>query len=941
MYRNKIFIAFSLFIILVLSLSAVSATNETDLSEDAGDNATHVDIVVPNKIWKDSEYNITVDAADGSEGTLNISGALNSTAKISGGHGSVPISNLSAGKHKINVDYSMENRTVYSALHDITVLRDSPDWEMEVSYNDELNLNNWVMDSDWDGYFSFPVYITNLPDGITGNITWFEDNIKQYTQDVTSSPIFSIRPDYSLIANHTVLISYSGDDYYKPVNKTITYKVVPTTSYIGHDGISVTVPNNSTGLITINVNGTTFATKKTKKNDDIGPNSNYFSFGNDLKRDQTYEIEIIYDADYGSYYKKTLYNLTYGFIQYSSDINYDEDFYYYFNVFGNLKNNLDVKIDGKKVDYEYKESGGYRYSVYVHDLKLGNHTVEISYHGDEIYPAKTFNSSFYMYIDATSGDNYYSFYAKQFEEKYYYLIFPKDATGNVTLEIRNESDNDYIHFATESLKDGMVKIKLPTEHVGKYLIRTHYVGNYGEYCMIPDVIRTYQDMEEDLFRYQEIQVYSCAQINYGRWVDMNEENILSVTFPDNATGNISLNVSYKNESLSFKAELVNGTAEFALPTNHSGKHYLTLSFNGNYEMEDYMNSYDVYSEYYIKREYNDSMFNSSIVFSLNLPEDAMGNLTLEYNYLSNEEYKLYKTVPIENGVANITFIREHLGYCYFHAYFDGNYDVNEYYHSSMSNPAFNFTNGVLQIMGDNGKVILVRDYMLYDQYNVTDNEVKINISELLHNQSSSNSIRFKYITDSGVENSFSLNFKISYYSPNVKMTYGDEYSQKVYKNCFGSFYYFTGVINDTQLLKSEKISFKIASKTYNVKTDENGVFKIKLNLKPATYTATGKYLGNNFKAKITIKHILSLSKVKVKKSAKKLVLTAKLAKKIKNKKITFKFNGKKYVAKTNKKGVAKVTIKSKVIKKLKVGKKVKYSATYLKDTVKKSVKVSK
>ena len=89
---------------------------------------------------------------------------------------------------------------------------------------------------------------------------------------------------------------------------------------------------------------------------------------------------------------------------------------------------------------------------------------------------------------------------------------------------------------------------------------------------------------------------------------------------------------------------------------------------------------------------------------------------------------------------------------------------------------------------------------------------------------------------------------------------------------------------------------------------------------------------------------MTLKKVKVKKSAKKLVLRATLkinGKAVKGKKITFKFKGKKYKAKTNKKGVAKVTIKKKVLKKLKVGKKVKYQATYLKDTVKYTVKVKK
>ena len=93
-------------------------------------------------------------------------------------------------------------------------------------------------------------------------------------------------------------------------------------------------------------------------------------------------------------------------------------------------------------------------------------------------------------------------------------------------------------------------------------------------------------------------------------------------------------------------------------------------------------------------------------------------------------------------------------------------------------------------------------------------------------------------------------------------------------------------------------------------------------------------------------HVISLKlkKVKVKRSARKLVIKATLkidGKAAKNKKLTFKFNKIKYTAKTNKKGVAKVTIKKNILKKLKKGKKVKYQVTYGKTTVKQSVKVKK
>lgn len=89
---------------------------------------------------------------------------------------------------------------------------------------------------------------------------------------------------------------------------------------------------------------------------------------------------------------------------------------------------------------------------------------------------------------------------------------------------------------------------------------------------------------------------------------------------------------------------------------------------------------------------------------------------------------------------------------------------------------------------------------------------------------------------------------------------------------------------------------------------------------------------------------ITLNNVKVKKSAKSLTLTATLkqsSKALSGKQITFTFNGVTYKAKTNSKGIAKVTIKSNVLKKLKVGSKVKYSAKYGTVSASRTVKVYK
>ena len=128
----------------------------------------------------------------------------------------------------------------------------------------------------------------------------------------------------------------------------------------------------------------------------------------------------------------------------------------------------------------------------------------------------------------------------------------------------------------------------------------------------------------------------------------------------------------------------------------------------------------------------------------------------------------------------------------------------------------------------------------------------------------------------------------------------------------------------------------LADGKYTAIVTYSGDYKYSTVSKTITFTKTSK----SSKTKISLK----LSKVTVKKSAKKLVIKATLkinGKVVKGKKITFKFNKKTYKAQTNKKGVAKVTIKKSVLKKLKVGKKVKCQASYGKTTVKQTVKVKK
>ena len=159
-------------------------------------------------------------------------------------------------------------------------------------------------------------------------------------------------------------------------------------------------------------------------------------------------------------------------------------------------------------------------------------------------------------------------------------------------------------------------------------------------------------------------------------------------------------------------------------------------------------------------------------------------------------------------------------------------------------------------------------------------------------------------------------------------------------------YYTVRVIGDDgkPVGKDEFIDIYVNTIHYVSRTDANGYAKLKINLNPNTYKITAEYKSYKVANKLVVRQTLKLVKKAVKvKKGKSLTLKATLkwsnGKAIKGKKIVFKLAGKKYSAKTNSKGLAKVTIKGKVTKKLKKGKKYKYSATYITNIVRGTVKI--
>ncbi len=153
----------------------------------------------------------------------------------------------------------------------------------------------------------------------------------------------------------------------------------------------------------------------------------------------------------------------------------------------------------------------------------------------------------------------------------------------------------------------------------------------------------------------------------------------------------------------------------------------------------------------------------------------------------------------------------------------------------------------------------------------------------------------------------------------------------------GTYPYVITYSGDTKYLQFSKNGILSVNKPSETETPTNPIT-------PTNPTAPAKPNTSKTPTKKITKTTLILKKVTVKRSAKKLVIQATLkvnGKAVKGKTIKFKFNKKTYKAKTNAKGIAKVTVKKAVLKKLKKGKKVTYTATYDKITKKVTVKVKK
>lgn len=601
---------------------------------------------------------------------------------------------------------------------------------------------------------------------------------------------------------------------------------------------------------------------------------------------------------------------------------------------------FNLSIDGEK---EYFSYYGGKIEFNPSWLRVGNHTFQLNFTGNEKYNPFVFNGSFEIckYSIFVSDNIVYGTHHTTIS-----VILPKHSYGEtVYLDINGKTYKEEIIDNTEW--DILVDLDEKENPYVSFDLDALNVA-CGNHTL---VLRTNNEVicrKNITIDYVLSQDNTHGKINYG-FDDSFEVYLLSDMDPNK--------ISVKIDGIKYNTFTRAANFEVNCTGIAPGNHTVSITYLGdkkyNRKTFDYVKEVQCTLQAYTnKGGYPDGMY-------LYMPDDAEGRLYIAVQRSNDTSYREFANVSAA-GKVYIPFDNISYGhYSFIYNYTADDYKVYRVNSELIVNPELKLPSGKF-MLGDEISVFINSPakkgtlsieygenedyaYKVFKNGNATvslkctkEGNVKYTVYLDIYPNATEDSY--------GDVESYWWSFKVDVVNPITAKDTTILYSAN------GNYKVQIKDING-KLVKSGKVTFYImdGSKTIKKQTVniKNGAATLSYKITQAVkkYTMKIKYDNAVVSKKITVKHVVTLKSITVKKSSKKLVLQATLAKVngkyLKSKQVVFKFNGKTLKTKTNSKGVAKVTIKSSVLKKLKVGKNVAYQATYSKDTVKKTVTVKK
>ena len=786
----------------------------------------------------------------------------------------------------------------------------------DIPISDDFSLDDWI---SFDGD----------EEDITGNVTFYIDNA-QIKQMNAKYPIISLNSnDFKGLSygSHTWELNYSGNTYYNPssINGTFVYAVrnvtmsfdMPTEidssddfilhTFVGFDGAVWDV----TGTVTLYIDNVT-CTQVNAEDPMIFLDSSDFKGYGLSYGPHTWELKYSGDSNYNPSSINGTFIYTYMRVDFPN-IAPGESFCVILPE--DCKGVITLYINGTYVsetDYAPEEDGNF--FIPVKGLtSYGNYTYKVVHSKDTKYPGATTNGTFeYILFDA-----FLDLDVDYGQSANLGVPFPDDITGNVEIYVNNKL------YKTVAASEWL-QLKISELNIGDNNITVKYLGS----------------AKYPKFTWSGITT-ATPKINAKNTVACTDQLEVSLILPNNATGKLIATINGKEVG---QSGFINGKALIKLPK---------LSMNQTNNLKAWYNGtdYDVEAKE-IKITVTPKIvlpdFNAGRPYvSVEFPSNATGNLRILLNGKDLD-------VDFKNGKAQVDLLSKIVSanrYYEIRIKYSGNYPSFDKVYSIYVKKIIPDIKVILpdKVMAGrpiNVVFILPSDAtgtveLLEDEvYDTIVSKGKVTVKGFEFSEAGTFTVGYEFHGDKkydGVSGNFTVKVtKGKITGSALTMTYSDGSAFKV--RLFDT--------SGKAVGSGKLVTFKInGKKVASAKTNKNGYASFKPKKTPGSYKITAIALGAKITKTLKVKQILKLKTIKIKKSAKKLVLKATLAKVkgkyLKGKLITFKFNGKTYKVKTNKKGVAQKTFNKKFIKKLKVGKKIKYQATYLKVTIKKSAKVKK
>ena len=482
-----------------------SSTNSTTFKVSKV-NTTDIDVV--------DQGNGTVVVIIGDNATGNVTIVLengtNFTAPVINGTAIVNLTNVTPGEQNVTVIYSGdENHTNITKNATVNIPKLTPAIKVNVTdiYVGDVALIN-----------------VTLPGDASGNVT-VEINGKTYKPVEFVGGVARFKVENLTFGNKTVAVKYSGDSNYTDISTTANFTVKKRISQVnvtvnattvGKDTIiNVTIPDNATGYVVVNVDGRNYTINTTNAAGSIAIKG----LGN-----ITHNVTVTYlgDEQYLPSTNKTNFTLSKVdsfVIVKAENITVGDKLIVEITTPSDMMGNVTVQIGNK--NYTTYTSNGQSWLI-IPNLKVGNYTINVTYNENGKYKSSiNFTNVEVRKINISETD------IKVIDQGNgtVVVIVPGNATGNVTIEVGN-------HTYNATVINGTAIVYINNETPGEHNITVIYSGDSTHTnattngtVMIP--------------KYDTPIIVNVTEIIEG------EVAVINVTVPVNATGNVTVTIDGK------------------------------------------------------------------------------------------------------------------------------------------------------------------------------------------------------------------------------------------------------------------------------------------------------------------------------------------------------------------------------------------------------------